>query len=114
MKVTIRVGETVRPLLVAWGRSLRPDPLDARLFAGFYFRELQDRLAARGGMPPDAIPEAGSAPPSFWCELCGGTWVLCTIAEERRRLWWVRSRTVEITDLRTEPGSQFPPARRPG
>ena len=112
MKVRVRFHDAVRERVAGWRNGLSENPDDAYLLATTYLRLLQERLVAAGGMPRDALRVEGLEPPSFWCELCGGAWVRCEIAEETRRLWWVLSRTIEITGLESEPPDAVRPTSR--
>jgi hypothetical protein len=98
MKVTVRIHDAVSGLVTAWRRSLSPNPADARALAQVYLFELKRRLAAAGGFPRETETDTTTNPPTYLCELTGGTWVRYTVTNSRM-FGWVRSRDIEIIGL---------------
>ena len=103
MKVIVRFHDSVRARVIAWRDSLSENHEDAVLLAATFVDHLKERLVASDSAPADAVRYESSSLASFWCEVCGGTWVRCKVVAETRRLWWVRSRTIEINALQAEP-----------
>jgi hypothetical protein len=108
MRVVVKPHEEIRPLLRAWRHALNPDRARRHELAEILWAELVERIVKAQGPPLGLVTDATTDPPTFWCELSGGTWVQLVVQPDRRTGLFRYEREVVIINL-----AQRPPAATP-
>lgn len=106
MKVIVKFQRHVRPQIRDWMRTLGQRADDRRRIGRFTLEELIRHMQRHGGVPPEAIREAGIEPPTYWWPFSTGYWLQFSVEEQGgriARLLGKQVKKVTILNLGTDP-----------
>lgn len=113
MQVVVRPHVLIRARLHAWRQSLSGDPLVRNELFLAYWSELVRRIVEAQGPPAESVVVRTTVPPTYWCELTGGTWVELSVRPDRRHgIFGPVVREVVVTGLEPHPPGGTPPGTR--
>ena len=103
MTVIVKPHEIIKTRLREWRRSLSDDPEQREALAAVYWSELERRIVEAKGPPTGSICDDSTNPPTYWCELTGGTWVQLVVLPDRRKGLFSSIREVVVINLVAHP-----------
>ena len=103
MLVIVKPHEIMKPLLREWRRSLSEEPDERHVLAAAYWSELERRIVEAKGPPTGSTCDDSTNPPTYWCELTGGTWIQLVVLPDRKKGLFSSIREVIAINLVAHP-----------
>jgi hypothetical protein len=103
MRIVVKPHEVIKPLIREWRRTLSDDPARRSELAEVYWEELVRRITDSEGPPIESVVDASTNPPTYWCELTGGTWVQLVVLPDERTGMFSIERKVVVINLAASP-----------